>query len=229
MLFPVFSGMNIRLGGFLIFIVWSIALSAQVKEPPFWKEIKAFKKSDSTSFPAPNQILFVGSSSFRLWKDLQNNFSGYPIINRGFGGSTLRDVNSYFNDIIKPYHAKQIVIYCGDNDFAFDRALQVDSVLKRLETLVEKIRQTDKRVMVTYVSIKPSPSRKELMPKYIEANKKIKLYLKKLANTSFIDVYSKMVDKRGLPLKNIFLPDSLHMNAQGYAIWQKEIKRYLKK
>lgn len=227
--FFLFSRMNIRYSSFLFFLAWPIALCAQVKDPPFWKEIKAFKKSDSISLPASNQILFVGSSSFRLWKDLQESFQGYPIINRGFGGSTLKDVNFYFDDVIKPYHAKQIVIYCGDNDFANDHTLPVDSVLKRVETLIKKIRLTDKKVMITYISIKPSPSRKELTPKFIETNKKIKLYLREQKNASFVDVYSKMVDKKGSPLKTIFLPDSLHMNAQGYAIWQKEIKPYLLK
>src|SRR6185369_16625674 len=155
-----------------------VALSAQVAEPPFWKEIKAFEKSDSINFPASNQILFVGSSSFRLWNDLQKNFPGYSIINRGFGGSTLKDVNFYFNKIVKPYHARQIVIYCGDNDFADDRTLPVDSVLNRLETLVAKIRQADKNVKITYISIKPSPKRKELALKYINANERIKQTLK---------------------------------------------------
>lgn len=215
---------------YLFFLVaLPISLCAQLKEPPFWKEIKAFKKSDSIDFPPPNQILFVGSSSFRLWNDLQKSFPGYSIINRGFGGSTLKDVNFYFDEIVKPYHARQIVIYCGDNDFANDHTLPVDSVLKRLEILVAKIRQIDKNARITFISIKPSPKRKELASKYIEANERIKLSLKKMKNTSYVDVYSKMVDKKGYPLKNIFLPDSLHMNSQGYAIWQKEIKPHLVK
>src|SRR5258708_3608683 len=212
-----------------IFITIPVMMDAQVKEPPFWKEIKEFKKSDSISFPAPNQILFVGSSSFRLWSDVQKYFPEYPIINRGFGGSTLKEMNYYFNDLIKPYHAKQIVVYCGDNDFASDKALTVDSVVRRFEVLFGKIRMADKKAQVTYVSIKPSPSRKTLMPKFDEANKKIKSFLSKQKNTSFADVFHKMLDDRGSPLKNIFLQDSLHMNAQGYIIWQKEIKPYLLK
>jgi lysophospholipase L1-like esterase len=219
--------MNIRCKHLLFFVVLPIVLCAQINEAPFWKEINAFKKSDSISFPPSHQILFVGSSSFRLWKDLQSNFSGYPIINRGFGGATLKDVNFYFDEIVKPYHARQIVIYCGDNDFANDYMLPVDSVLRRLETLIAKIRVVDKNVKITYISIKPSPKRKELASKYIEANERIKLSFKKMKNTSYVDVYTKMVDKQGRPLKNIFLFDSLHMNSQGYAIWQKEIKPYL--
>jgi lysophospholipase L1-like esterase len=221
--------LSTRLPRVLFFVTLSVALVAQGNEPPFWAEINAFKKADSASFPSPHQILFVGSSSIRLWSDLQKNFPDYPIINRGFGGSTLRDVDFYFNDIIKPYHAKQIVIYCGDNDFASDKDLPVDSVVTRLERLVGKIRLSDENVKITYISIKPSPSRKELTPKFIVANERIRQFLNKQKNTSFVDVYHKMLDKRGLPLKSIFLADNLHMNAAGYAIWQKAIKPQLKK
>jgi lysophospholipase L1-like esterase len=221
--------MNIWYKHLLFFVAVPIALCAQINEAPFWKEIKAFKKTDSINFPASNQILFVGSSSFRLWNDLSKDFPGYSIINRGFGGSTLKDVNFYFDEIVKPYHARQIVIYCGDNDFANDRTLSVDSVLTRLEILVAKIRNVDQNVKITYISIKPSPKRKELASKYIEANQRIKQSLKKVKNASYVDVYSKMVDKKGHPLKNIFLTDSLHMNSQGYAIWQREITPHLVK
>jgi len=212
-----------------LLVALSLGLIGQVKGPPFWSEIKAFKKADSLNFPPPNQILFVGSSTFRLWGDLQKSFPEYPIINRGFGGSTLKDVIFYFNEIISPYHARQIVIYCGDNDFAYEKTLTVDSVVRRLVMLVEKIRLSDKKVRITFISIKPSPRRGDLAPKFIEANKKIKLFIENQANTSFVDVYHKMLDQRGLPMKSIFLQDSLHMNSRGYAIWQKEIKPYLLK
>lgn len=211
----------------LFLITFPLALLAQDNELPFWEEIRNFRKADSISFPAPRKILFVGSSSFRMWTDLQKDFPGYPLINRGFGGSTLKDVNFYFNTLIKPYRAKQIVIYCGDNDFAGDKTLPVDSVVSRLKILVGKIRSADEKVKITYVSIKPSPSRKELAPKFMAANERIRQFLAKQKNTSFVDVYHKMVDQRGSAMKNIFLADSLHMNAQGYAIWKSEIKPHL--
>ncbi len=93
--------------------------NAQEQKPAFWDDIQAFKKQDSVQFPGKGKILFVGSSSFTKWKDVQDIFSGsYPIINRGFGGSTLSDVIRYENDIIFLMLPKQIVIYCGENDIA---------------------------------------------------------------------------------------------------------------
>jgi lysophospholipase L1-like esterase len=198
-------------------------------EKPFAREIGAFKKSDSIQFPAANQILFVGSSSFTFWKDVQTYFQGYPIINRGFGGSTLKNLIFYFDEIVMPYHARQIVIYGGENDLAYEKTATPDTVIKRFKVLFSKIRTMDARVPVTYVSMKPSPSRKSLMTAYEEANELIRRFLKSQRRTSFVDVYHKMLDAKGTPIKSLFLADSLHMNANGYALWQKEMKPFLKK
>src|SRR5690349_4784090 len=80
--------------------------------PPFWKEIVDFKKADSAQLPLSRPIVFVGSSSFTKWTDIKEYFPGYPILNRGFGGSTLPDVIRYCYDVILPYRPKQVFIYC---------------------------------------------------------------------------------------------------------------------
>ena len=100
-----------------LFIGFLIA-AADCAAQPFAEDIQAFKKQDAINPPPANAILFVGSSSFTKWKDVSSYFPGYTIINRGFGGSTIPDVIRYTNDIIIPYHPKQVVIYCGDNDLA---------------------------------------------------------------------------------------------------------------
>lgn len=200
-----------------------------IQAQPFKSEIDAFKKKDSVSVPPQNAILFVGSSTFRKWTDVQSYFPSYPIINRGFGGSTLPDVIRYTNDIIIPYAPKQILIYCGDNDLASNDSITADIVVQRFKTLFALIRSQLPHAQVSFVSIKPSPSRQRLAPKMEEANKKIKAFLKKQKATAFIDVYHKMLDKDGQPMKDIFLEDNLHMNAKGYAIWQQVIQPYLLK
>lgn len=211
----------------LLFLL--LAVHAQQTKPAYWEEIQAFKKQDSAKMPAKGQILFVGSSSFRMWTDVQDYFPGYPIINRGFGGSTLADVIRYADDVIFAYDPKQIVIYCGENDFASSDTITVDMVVARFKTLFSMIRQHYKKVPVAYVSMKPSPSRTKLLPKYLEANLSIKNFLKKKRKTVFIDVYHPMLDANGQPLPDIFKEDNLHMNAKGYAIWQKLIEPVLLK
>ena len=92
-----------------LFFLTALNVKAQA---PFYNDIQQFKKQDSIHFPGKQQILFVGSSSFTKWTDIQDYFPSYPIINRGFGGSSLPDVIHYADDIIFPYQPKQIIIYC---------------------------------------------------------------------------------------------------------------------
>ncbi len=198
-------------------------------QAPFQKEILAFKKADSLAFPGTGKILFTGSSSFTLWKNVQDDFPGHPIINRGFGGSSLTDLIRYAADVIFPYRSKQIVIYCGENDLAASDNVTGRMVFKRFRQLFGMIRNEQPGVPVAYVSMKPSPSRRHLMMKLSEGNLLIKKFLKKKRNTVFIDVYHTMLKADGTPEAGIFLSDSLHMNRQGYAIWKKLIEPHLLK
>jgi len=212
---------------FLFVLLLVFAGNAKAQQAPYWKDIQAFKKQDSLAFPPKNVILFVGSSSFTNWKDVQSYFPDYKIINRGFGGSELTDVIRYANDIIFPYQPKQVVIYCGENDFADVDTVSVPTVVNRFKTLYGLIRKRLGNVQITFVSLKPSPSRRRLMPKFVETNTQIKSFLAKEKNTAFIDVYYPMLGKNGQPIGEIFRADSLHMMANGYAIWQKVMKPYL--
>lgn len=213
---------------FLFFITTIPDLQAQ-NDAAFHSDIQSFKKQDSIHFPAKHAILFVGSSSFTKWTDVQDYFPGYTIINRGFGGSSLPDVIRYAGDIIFPYEPKQIIIYCGENDFAASDTVSVNTVYRRFQFLFNLIRIKMPNVPIAYVSMKPSPSRTHLLPKFSEANLLIKNYLKTKRNTAFIDVYNKMLNTDGTPIKEIFIEDNLHMNAKGYAIWKKVIMPYLVK
>jgi len=194
-----------------------------VAAQPFAADIAAFKILDSASFPSKNAILFVGSSSFTNWKDVQAYFPGYKIINRGFGGSALPDVIRYEKDIIFPYQPKQIVIYCGENDLASSDTITSVIVLNRFKQLFNDIRKRFPSVPIAFISIKPSPSRQHLMLKMDYANFLIRNFLAQKQKTRFIDVYHHMLNVDGTPIKDIFIEDNLHMNAKGYEIWKKEI------
>ncbi len=208
-----------------------MVLSGLVKaqNAPFYSEIKAFKTLDSLHFPPKHAILLLGSSSFRKWTDVQNYFPGYPIINRGFGGSTFPDAIRYLDEIVFPYQPRQILIYEGDNDVASSDKITADSVFNRFKELFFLLRKKLPKTTIDFVSIKPSPSRQRLMPEMGKANSLIKDFLKDKNRSAFIDVYHSMLDKSGLPDKSIFIEDELHMNAKGYKIWQKIIQPYLLK
>lgn len=212
-----------------IFLLLYNTSFAQQISTTYYDDIQAFKKQDSISFPPKNVILFVGSSSFTKWTDVQDYFPKYKIINRGFGGSTLLDVIQYTADIIIPYHSKQIVIYCGENDLASSDTVTAQMVLERFKKLFTLIRKNNQSVPVAFVSLKPSPSRKHLWPKMVKANQLIKDYLGTKNKTAFIDVYHKMFNNDETLMEDIFIEDHLHMNAKGYQIWQKIIQPYLVK
>ena len=199
-----------------------------VTTPPFWNDIQNFKKQDSVSFPPKNAILLIGSSSFTKWTDVQDYFPGYTIVNRGFGGSTLLDEIRYVNDIVFPYQPKQIIIYCGENDLASSDSVTAAMVFERFKQLFQMIRDKSE-APIAYISMKPSPSRRHLFPKMREGNQLIKDFLATQKNGVFINVQQKMLNSLGEPFPEIFLSDSLHMNAKGYTIWQKEMQPYLLK
>jgi len=207
-------------------VIFSIQF-ANAQQAAFYNDIKNFKKQDSIQPPPQHAILFVGSSSFTKWTDVQDYFPGTTIINRGFGGSSLPDVIRYAKDIIFPYNPIQVVVYCGDNDFASSDTVSSDLVVSRVKTLYYLIREKLPNTKIAFISIKPSPSRARLMPKEAVANEAIKDFLATKKNSAFIDVYHPMLDASGKPISTIFLSDSLHMNASGYAIWKNAIDPYL--
>jgi lysophospholipase L1-like esterase len=196
---------------------------------PFWKDIQQFKKQDSLQKPPSNAILLIGSSSFTIWKDVQDYFKGYTIINRGFGGSTLVDQLRYINDVVFPYQPKQILIYCGENDLASSDTVTAKMVFSRFQQLFNLIRNRLPRVHIAFVSMKPSPSRELLMSKMREGNEMIRKFLRGKRRTAYIDVYKEMIDDEGKPIPTLFLDDNLHMNKEGYVIWQRVIQPYLLK
>lgn len=211
----------------LLSLISAIAINIQAQ--PFANEIAAFKKQDSVSFPPKHAILFIGSSSFRKWTDVQEYFPGYTIINRGFGGSTLPDIIRYENEIIFPYQPKQVVIYCGDNDVASSDTVSGKIVFERFKKLFNGIRAKLPKTSVAFISLKPSLSRWSMRERMMKANKLIKDFLSHKKNTAFINVWNSMLGKDGKPMKDIFLEDNLHMNAKGYAIWKKLIEPHLLK
>ena len=213
----------------LLSFAFLISYQSNAQQPAFWNDIQNFKKQDSTNPPPQHAILFVGSSSFTKWTDVQSYFPSYPIINRGFGGSTLVDVIRYANDVIIPYTPKQVVIYCGENDIAYSDTVTAPIVLERFKTLFDIIRKKWHNENVVFISIKPSPSRAKFRPIVEQSNVLIKAFLASQKNTSFVDVFHPMLNSDGKPMPDIFLGDSLHMKPAGYAIWKKVIEPYLVK
>ncbi|SEW28666.1 Lysophospholipase L1 [Chitinophaga sp. YR573] len=212
---------------FVFLIIAGETLSAQNKQA-YREDVQTIRKYDQMYEPPYQPILFIGSSSIRKWNDLERTFADYVVLNRGIGGAVVNDITYYLNDIVFPYHPRQIVIYVGENDLP-DEQSTADSVLNRTKRLIEGIRAKLPEISILYISIKPSPSREKYQPKAIAANELIREYLKEDKNITFIDVFSLMLTPEGKLRPELFVGDMLHMNGQGYKIWRAAVEPYLLK
>jgi len=194
-----------------------------VKASSPWEQAFAAFADDDASHPRPaGGVLFVGSSSIRLWSDLQDQFKDLPVvINRGFGGSELADCVKNLNRLVIRYRPSTVLVYAGDNDLAAGTTPQ--EVLHRFTAFVEGVHRELPDTRIAYISIKPSPLRIGLMPQIKQTNALIRDYAESLEKVAFIDVYTPMLDGTGKPRAELFRADSLHLNADGYALWKRVI------
>jgi len=190
-----------------------------------WEDtIRGFEDWDrKNSFPA-DAVLFVGSSSIRLWPS-RECFPDLPVINRGFGGSQISDVNYYAKRIVLHYEPEVIVFYAGDNDIAGGKSAgQVFDDYKKFLTLVhDKLPAT----RIIFVGIKPSGSRWSLWPVMNEANMMIKDYCGRDGRLFYFDSAKPLLGDDGRPRGELFLKDKLHLNAKGYAAWTRALRPVL--
>ncbi|MGA0610619.1 SGNH/GDSL hydrolase family protein [Caldimonas sp. KR1-144] len=187
---------------------------------------EAFAELDRAQPPQRGGVLFVGSSSIRLWEGLESAFDAQPpVIKRGFGGSRLADCAAFVDRLVLPYRPRLIVVYAGDNDLAEGAAPA--EVLASFKAFVESVREALPEARIAYLSIKPSPLRAALMAQVREANALIADYVRSGDNLDYIDIFSRMLDAHGLPRTELFGTDALHLNADGYALWRSVIAEHL--
>jgi len=193
----------------------------------FEADIHAFEASDSSSTYPADPIIFYGSSSIRIWHDsLAKDMAPLPVIGRGFGGSTMIDALHYADRVIIPRKPRAVVLYEGDNDIG---AFQVapGRVTELFEEFVARIQTALPETEIYFLSIKPSPSRWDHWPQMIQANQMIRRVCEADPLRHYLDVASVMLDEHGMPRKDIFRDDMLHMNRKGYALWTKIVRKAL--
>jgi lysophospholipase L1-like esterase len=211
-----------------LFLLMTVSAAfAAAPAPSKWEaEIKAFETAHQTNPPPANGILFVGSSSIRLWKTLAQDFPELPVINRGFGGSQIVDSTHFAPRIIFPSRPRMIVLYAGDNDIAAGKS--PEQVLADFKEFVGTVRAKLPESRIAFISIKPSPSRWHLADKVKQANALIEEYCRSGNQLTFIDVFREMLGTDGQPRAELFVQDRLHLNEQGYALWRRLVQPHLK-
>jgi lysophospholipase L1-like esterase len=199
---------------------------AEVRGPESWHaEITDLVAGDAAHAPPQHAVLFVGSSSIRLWTTLAKDFPGVPTVNRGFGGSALADTTYYVDRIVVPYHPKLIVVYAGDNDIAEGRTSA--QVIDDFKAFVARVRRDLPEAAIAYLSIKPSVARAAMWPQMRAANEGIARWASTMKDVTFVDVAAKMLDAHGAPRADLLRDDGLHMRPAGYAIWIDALKPVL--
>jgi lysophospholipase L1-like esterase len=189
-------------------------------------EIAKFEAEDARVRRRPGAILFVGSSSIRLW-DLGKSFPDHATINRGFGGSQIDDSVHFANRIVTSYQSPVVVMYAGDNDIASGKS--PERVAADFEAFVSVVREKLPETQIVFIGIKPSIARWKLVGKVREANKLIQSIAEVDKRLTFIDVDGPMIGDDGLPRKELFRDDGLHLNDAGYALWTKLVLPHLPK
>lgn len=184
----------------------------------FATAITAFGMADKAEQPKPGGVVFVGSSSIRMWKSLREDFPGTNTVHRGFGGSQLIDSIIYAHHIITPYKPRKVVVYAGDNDV--NAGKNAHRVLQDFKTLVATIQARVPNAEVGFIAIKPSRARWNLWPEMDRANKMIAEFAKSHPKVAFLDIATPMLGENGgKPAKDWFIKDGLHMTPKGYALW----------
>ncbi len=206
----------------LLAMAWLTSAAAQIAPPDRWEaDIAAFEAADRSDPPAAGGVVFIGSSSIRLWDTLQQDFPGTPIIQRGFGGSEIRDATRHARRIVVPYRPRLVVLYAGDNDLSEGRTPQ--QVREDFAAFVERVRRDLPDVAIAFIAIKPSPARANLLDAARRANALVEAYANTQRAIRTIDIFTPMLGADGQPRPELFGPDALHMNRAGYDEWVEHI------
>ncbi|MEP6735050.1 MAG: GDSL-type esterase/lipase family protein [Chryseolinea sp.] len=214
---------RIFLSGTLLLGACAIA-SGQSSSGRFDSEVQEL----ASQMPANKKdvVLFTGSSSIRIWDDMETYFPNYNVVNRGFGGSSMSDLLYYCDDLIFKLRPAQIFIYEGDNDLAHCKS--PESILATSDSLIQKIRRNiSTTVPIYFISAKPSIARWKMKDNYLLFNEKLEQWTKSKINVMFIDGWSSLIGLDGNVMSDVFKADNLHLNEKGYSLWSKPIKAVL--
>ncbi|WP_019988941.1 GDSL-type esterase/lipase family protein [Rudanella lutea] len=191
----------------------------------FEAEVAKFEETDRQTPPPTKAVVFTGSSSIRLWENLSDYFPGHTLLQRGFGGSELSDVRHFADRLIIRYKPKQVVVYAGENDIA--AGATAEQTYNRLVDLFQYVRKALPRAQFTFISIKPSPSRRQYRPVVDATNERIRLFLRQQRRADFVDIVPVMIQANGEPKGELFKSDSLHMNTKGYELWGQVLRPFV--
>ena len=207
------------------FLLISTSIFAQINK--FEKEIKAYEVQDSLAMPSKNLRLFLGSSSFRLWKSFDQDMAAYPSINRGFGGSTLEEALYYFERMVVKYQPAWVFMYEGDNDLA--KGQSPEFIAQEFVDFSRRLREKLPNTQLVFIAARPSLARLNMLEKQKELNSRIQQIVSKEKGRFYIDMQSPFFRADGSLMDDVFVADRLHLNEKGYLLFVKQIHEFIQK
>lgn len=190
-------------------------------------DIARFEQLDIDKSYPNDAIMFAGSSSIRLWTTIGQDMRPYNVIQRGYGGAKLSDFAVYADRILYPHPCQAIVIFIANDISGSDNDKSPVEVAQLFRKTLSIIRRKFPQTPVFWISVTPTPSRWHVWPEIEEAGDMIKEICKKNRNTYYIDTREYFLTTSGLPKKELFMPDQLHLNEDGYKLWTGIIKNEL--
>jgi len=191
----------------------------------FEKELLTLESKIKTTANQTDLVAFYGSSSIRLWSTLKKDLAPINCINLGFGGSTIVDCIAEADRILYPLKPLKVYFYVGDNDIG--NGASTLEVFQNFQTLFNNTLVALPSCEITYVSIKPSPSRDHLRSIIESANMLIQEFIETKENCSFLNIYDDMILPNGKVNPDLFVEDNLHLNEKGYELWTKLFRESL--
>lgn len=211
---------------YLLVLIWvcCLSLTAQ-KNEDFSEEVAMIsEKYEAIKKKGQKTVVFTGSSSIRLWNELERYFPDYQIVNSGFGGSEALDLLKFINPLILDCKPEKVFIYEGDNDISFRRSPA--RVLRTTRKILNKIWTEFPRTEIVLIAAKPSPERWHLKRRYMRLNRKFEEFANSSPQVDFANVWDVMLQGEEID-NSLFEEDGLHMNEKGYALWYEVLKSYL--
>ena len=194
-----------------------------------YPEIQAFERLDKTQTYAEDAILFIGSSSIRLWKTLEEDMKPYPVIQRGYGGAHFRDMVFFTDRILADHPLSMVVCFVANDISGSGKDGTPQEVLKLFKYFIKQVRAKHPSIPIMQVAITPTQSRWRLWPQINVVNELIKAYCEKTENLYFINTVPEFLDEHGKPKPQWFVGDQLHLNKKGYEVWNRIIKGEIEK
>ncbi|MBL7140577.1 MAG: hypothetical protein ISS74_06675 [Planctomycetes bacterium] len=196
--------------------------------PERWaKQVEAYEARDAAHPPPEGVVVFAGSSTIRMWPDLEKTFAPTPVLGRGIGGSHISDQVHWAGRLVLRYRPRQVVFYAGDNDVAGGK--KAERLLEDFKRFIAAVRKGLPEAWIHFLAIKPSVKREALWPEMAKANRLVTEFAKTAPRVTYIDVATPLLDAGGRPRPDLFVDDMLHMNAKGYALWVPLVRAAIEK